>query len=146
MKKTSGFTLIELMIVVAIIAIIAAIAIPNLLRSRLQSNESAAIGNMRTVNTAETSYHAAKGKYATAWADLTGGTPKFLDGTWTDATVKSGYTFALAGTDTCYTVNGEAVTYQQTGERSFFTDCSGTLRHKTGTGAAATDKSIDEAL
>src|SRR6516225_9369981 len=56
MKKQKGFSLIELLIVVAIILIIAAIAIPNLLRSRMAANEASAVGSLRSLNTAEVTY------------------------------------------------------------------------------------------
>lgn len=84
MRRNEGFTLIELMIVIAIIAIIAAIAIPNLLRSRLQSNEAAAIGNLRTLVSAQTAFASAEGGYAGDYAELRDnpialGNPAYID-------------------------------------------------------------------
>lgn len=128
--KNKGFTLIELMIVVAIIAIIAAIAIPNLLRSRMQSNESSAIGNLRTIVGAEVAYHAANSSYTTSFADLTGATPAYLDGDW--GVTKSGYDFALAGIPGNFNANADAAVYGTTGNRGFFTDASGVIRYTVG--------------
>ncbi|MFP4499822.1 MAG: type IV pilin protein [Candidatus Hydrogenedentota bacterium] len=134
LHKSQGFTLIELMIVVAIIAIIAAIAIPNLLRSRIQSNESAAVGNLRTVVGAQTAYHASEFEYAVDFATLTGATPPFLDGEW-DGVPKNGYNFALGGSSQSFTCNADPVESGVTGNKGFFTDASGVIRHADG-GAA----------
>lgn len=126
MKTQRGFTLIELMIVVGIIAIIAAIAIPNLLRSRIQTNESAAIQNLRTVMGAQTAYSATNYVFATNFADLTTATPSFLAGDWDPA--HGGYNFVLGGDIDNFTLNANAKSYGVTGNHGFYTDSSGVIR------------------
>ena len=133
MKRSAGFTLIELMIVVAIIATIAAIAIPNLLRSRINSNEAAAVGNMRTISIAEVSYFGLHKVYGD-FAALTGDDdPPCLVGNWAGA-AKNGYNFALAVDATVgYTLTATPVD-DSTGRRVFYTDASGVVHLDDATG------------
>jgi len=127
MNANRGFTLIELMIVVAIIAIISAIAIPNLLRSRVQTNESAAIGNLRTIVSAQTAYQATNYTFATDFPTLTAANPAFLDGDWDPA--HGGYLFVLGGDANNFTLNANAKSYGVTGNHGYYTDASGVIRY-----------------
>ncbi|MBL7081201.1 MAG: prepilin-type N-terminal cleavage/methylation domain-containing protein [Candidatus Omnitrophica bacterium] len=89
-----GFTLVEIMIVVAIVALLAAIAIPNLLRARVNANESNAQATLKTISTACESYAAANnGNYPTAMTDLTKAKPAYLNEDYT-AAARHGYAYA----------------------------------------------------
>ena len=95
MKNEHGFSLVELLIVVAIIAIIAAIAVPSLLTSRMAANEASAIQGCRTVGSAEIAFAATNNQQFTELADLVTG--QFLDSRFSDAgNVVNGYTYGAA--------------------------------------------------
>ncbi|HRZ67212.1 MAG TPA: type II secretion system protein [Candidatus Omnitrophota bacterium] len=125
-----GFTLVEIMIVVAIIALLAAIAIPNLLRARHNANEAAAIASLRTISTAMESYRAAQTPptyVAGTLANLAAANPPYIDATLGTGT-KQGYTFALViASANQYTCTATPVTANVTGTRVFVVTESGVI-------------------
>lgn len=147
-RKQEGFSLIELLIVVAVILVIAAIAIPNLVRSRMAAKEASAVASLRSINTSQVVYQSTYGPgFATKLADLSDGgaaancapavTPTATSSCLIDAALasgtKSGYSFlytpvSVGATVMTYSVNADPTTSGSTGQRHFFTDETNLIR------------------
>jgi len=157
MKKSSkGFSLIELLIVVAIILIIAAIAIPNLLRSRIAANQASAVGSLRTLNTAEITYSSTYNSgFSVTMTYLESGTSASPTSTAAGlidsilgAGTKSGYSFTYssmapdaAGRIDNYEIWAAPIN-TSTGTNYYFTDQSGVIRMNSTTTAQSTDSPL----
>jgi prepilin-type N-terminal cleavage/methylation domain-containing protein len=170
-KDPRGFSLIELLIVVAIILIIAAIAIPNLLRSRIAADQASAVGSLRTLNTAEVTYSTTYNTgYSSTLADLgppaANGSPtasyaglvdEVLSGigsaggtaTTANTSSKSGYTFVYspAATDTSgkidfYSFTASPISVGTTGTNFYYTDQSGVIRQNSTAMAGSSDSPL----
>jgi prepilin-type N-terminal cleavage/methylation domain-containing protein len=158
-NKQKGFSLIELLIVVAIILIIAAIAIPNLLRSKMAANEASAVASCRTINTAEVVYSSTyntSGVFSPSLLSLgDGGTAGSCNSVPTSSNAclidpalqvatsatsgKSGYFFTYAQATGTYTLLASPMSPNSTGVRYFFTDQTVVIRANAG--SAATNSS-----
>ena len=156
-NKENGFSLIELLIVVAIILIIAAIAIPNLLRSKMAANEASAVGSLRTLNTAcvtfSTNYGGFPGSLTALGGEGTSSAPTSTAAELIDNVLqtgsKTGYSFGFvpgttdaAGNVDSYTINADPSSPGVTGLRYFYTDQTGVIRAETAGTASSSDSPI----
>ncbi len=156
-RNSRGFSLIELLIVVAIILIIAAIAIPNLLRSRIAANQASAVSSLRFLNTAEVTYAstyttgfsptlAALGPPASG-SNPTASAAGLIDSVLAAGT-KSGYSFSYAATAgstgryDIYTINANPTTVGTTGQNYYFTDQTNVIRQNATGTASASDSPV----
>jgi type IV pilus assembly protein PilA len=138
-RKRRGFSLIELMIVIAIILIIATIALPKLNRAKMYAHETAAIKTMQTIHTAQTQYQSQFGRFAVSLAELgppQSGQPGPQAADLIDSNLssgeKSGYKFTVTGNASGYVISAVPVSYNSTGSRTFYSDQTMQIRQNYG--------------
>ena len=155
-QNSCGFSLIELLIVVAIILIIAAIAIPNFLKSRIAANQASAVGSLRILNTAESTYASTYNNgYSSNLSQLASpasGAPSSTAADLVDSLLasgtKSGYSFSYtpstgtSGRTDAYSINADPITVGSTGLIHYFTDQSGVIRLNATAVAGSSDSPL----
>lgn len=129
-KKTFlfGFTLIEILIVVSLIAILTAISVPGLLRAKVNSNEALTVNNLRALSTAAETFSAMTGQYPLSIASLLNATPPYVNSGLCGSTV-NGYSYACTFSSQGYAVRADPAVKYITGESTFTIMTGGILGH-----------------
>ncbi len=138
-RRRSGFSLIELLIVIAIILIIVTVALPKLNKARMYAQETAALKAVQTLNTMQVQYNSTFGRFAQSLTELgppASGTSNassadLISGDLASGT-KQGYNFTLTGTPSGYTISAVPSVFGSTGSRTFFSDQSLVIRENYG--------------
>ena len=152
-RRQRGFSLIELLIVIAIILIIVTVALPKLNKARMYAQETAALKAINTLNTAQVQYNSQYGRFAQSLTEL--GPPasgadnpsgaNLISGDMASGT-KQGYNFTLTGTPAGYTISAVPQTFGSTGSRTFFSDQTLVIRENYGQDpATANSKEVGSA-
>ena len=139
--KKKGFTLVEIIITVGILSTVATLAIPNLLRSRVDANEASAVASMRIIVAASHNYRGFNPSFPAALLALSSATPPYIDSALGTGT-KQGYSYVLVGLTNTFSVTAAPVNPGASGNRYFFADESGVIRANTGGAADVTSPSI----
>ncbi len=141
LQEDQGFSLVELLIVVGIIGVIAAVAIPNFISSKQAARSSSAINSLRVIHSGETSYHSAKGSYQSL---ATLGTDGFINDPSLHGGNKEGYSFALTLLDNNSKFEVHATPLSApSASQHYFVDTSGVIRHEPGAPADANSSPIN---
>lgn len=138
-RKRRGFSLIELLIVIAIILIIITIAVPNLTKARMHAQVTAAIAAIKTIHTAQVQYYSTYGKYASTLAELGPPASGASNAAASDlipsdlaAGEKQGYLFTMTGNGSGYVISAQPKTFGNSGDRTFYSDQSMVVRVNEG--------------
>jgi prepilin-type N-terminal cleavage/methylation domain-containing protein len=139
-QHSRGFTLIELMIVVAVIAVVVAIAVPSVVNARKSGNEASAVSSLRTLTTVVETYRSRFRSYPASLGDLL--SANYIDDALGSGT-KAGYAFSFTGTTNTWSCAADPVTPGITGERYFFVNQTGVIRFSSTGTATSTSTPID---
>lgn len=127
-RSQSGFSLIELMIVVEIIGIVVAVAIPSYMRNRIETNESATVGSLHTILTAQIQFNAGRYVYGTFDQLSAPGSSQFLEASWKEGCIRSGYVYNMVtATASTFQCKATPVDIGRTGIRTYWIDESGQI-------------------